>query len=335
MAAIRLRRRTVVVALVALLGVPLVLLTAAWGTLAAGDTGTVSPSARSSGHDALWMGHAWVDGRRGQAEVDALAERLRRTGIRDLFVHAGPLSYNGGLDPRLDPRARWLTGQLHRLLPGVRVQAWLGDIVGPGHLDLQDPGTRARILASDRQILGDGFDGIHYDLEPVGDGDPGYLALLTASHVMLGAGHKTLSIAVDQIEPVSGLRVPEQWIFSRPHWWSSGYLHAVATRVDEVALMTYDTGMQDRASYTGYVRRETGLALAAVPPTVTVLMGVPAYYASSLGHNGSAETVGAALRGIRLAIGPGQVRRPFGVALYADYSATFSDWNTYKTHWDP
>lgn len=323
------------VTVVALLGVPVVLLTTAWAMLAAGDIGTVAPSARSSGHDALWMGHAWVDGRRGQAEVDALAARLRRTGIRDLFVHAGPLSDNGGLDPRLDPRASWLTGQLHRLLPAVRVQAWLGDIVGPGHLNLQDARTRARILASDRQILGDGFDGIHYDLEPVGDGDPGYLALLTASHALLSAEHKTLSAAVDQIEPVSGLRIPEQWIFGRAHWWSSGYLHMVATRVDEVALMTYDTGMQDRASYTGYIRHETRLALAAVPPTVTVLMGAPAYYASSLGHNGSAETVGAALRGIGLAIGPGPVRRPFGVALYADYSATASDWNTYETDWGP
>jgi hypothetical protein len=149
----------------------------------------------------------------------------------------------------------------------VRVQAWLGDLVGPGHLDLADPAARAHVAGAAAQVLTEGFDGIHYDLEPLPSGDGGYLALLAVSHTLTRSRHKTLSVAGDQIEPLPYLHTPEQWIFGSPHWWSAGYLRAVAARADEVALMTYNTGAPDGPAYSGYVRLETRIALAAVPPT--------------------------------------------------------------------
>ena len=60
----------------------------------AGDPG---PGTQTRNRDALWLGHAWIDGRKGDAEVQALAEQLRDTGIRDLYVHAGPLEHDGTL----------------------------------------------------------------------------------------------------------------------------------------------------------------------------------------------------------------------------------------------
>jgi hypothetical protein len=112
---------------------------AAGTALLAEESGPVSARAHTTGDDALWLGHAWVDGRHGQADPNALVARLKTTGIRDLFVHSGPLSDDGSLDPALRPRARWLTSALHRALPQGRVQAWLGALVGGGHLDLADP----------------------------------------------------------------------------------------------------------------------------------------------------------------------------------------------------
>jgi hypothetical protein len=300
--------------------------------LLAEDIGPVSAAVPAMGGDALWLGHAWVDGRRTGSDLTALAARLRYTGIRDLFVHVGPLSGNGSLDPALRPRARWLLTGLHHLVPGVRVQAWLGDLVGPGHLDLADPVARARVVGAAAQVLTEGFDGIHYDLEPVPSGDGGYLALLAATHTLTRSRHKTLSVAGDQIEPLPNLHTPEQWIFGTPHWWSAGYLRAVAARADEVALMTYNTGAPTGPAYSGYVRLETRIALAAVPPHVALLIGVPAYHTSEPGHTG-AETVAAAIRGIRLALGAHPPARPIGVALYADFSAHPGDWAAYHSDW--
>src|SRR5579859_1915165 len=72
-----------------------VLIGGRWIAFSVQDLGTPAASARSTGHDALWLSHRWVDGREGPADVAALAARLRGTGIRDLFVHVGPLAADG------------------------------------------------------------------------------------------------------------------------------------------------------------------------------------------------------------------------------------------------
>ena len=307
----------------ALVAVVLVLAGTVTGLLVAEDSGPISPAARSTGNDALWLGHAWVDGRKSQADVDKLAAQLRTTGIRDLFVHSGPLNDNGTLSAAKYPKARWLVAALHQALPGVRVQAWLGDVVGGGHLDLASAATRANVATSARQILAAaGFDGVHLDLEPVASGDPGYLALLSQVRRVT----PLLSVSADQVAPLGWLTIA--------HWWSAGYLHQVATRVHEVAIMTYDSGMPAGAMFAGYVHRETELALAAVPPATTLLMGAPAYRSGNFGHFSSAETVSAAVRGVRLAISPAPpANRKLGIALYVDFTATAQDWADYRDGW--
>lgn len=120
-------------------------------------------SARSRGHDALWLGHAWVDGRRTPADLERLRARVEGTGIHDLYVHTGPLGDDGALSPSLYPAAAGFLAGVRRVLPGVRVQARLGDTVahdGAAGLRPDDPAVRARIHASARQVLDAGFQGV-------------------------------------------------------------------------------------------------------------------------------------------------------------------------------
>lgn len=151
-------------------------------------------------------------------------------------------------------------------------------------------------------------------------------------HALTRARHAILSVACDQIQPLPYLDVVGEWATGHPHWWSARYLHAVASRAGEIALMTYDTGIPLPAAYSGYVRLETRLALQAAPPPVTVLIGLPAYHDSEPGHT-SAETVANAVRGVRLALGARAPRQPAGVALYAGFSATPADWAAYLIDW--
>lgn len=330
------RRRRVrrwVVAGVVLLLSPGLLLGLGLLALLVADLGPTPASARGSGRDAIWLGHAWLDGRRDQSDVDALAARLRRARVRDVYLHTGPLADDGSLDPGLRPRADWFLAALRGAVPGVRVQAWLGDVVGSGHLDLADPATRARVLDAAGQVLADGFDGVHYDLEPVPDGDPGLLALLADTHRLTAPRHALLSVSADQLEPLPGLHTPEQAVFGRPHFWSTGYLRAVADRVDQVAVMAYDSAVPLTAAFSGYLRIQTTLAMQAVPPAVDLVIGLPAYHTDELGHT-DAETVAAAVRGLRLAVA--DQPRPVGAALYVDFAATEQDWSAYLTGWvDP
>lgn len=171
-------------------------------------------------------------------------------------MHTGPLSDDGALNPALLGGAGALLTELRDAVPDIRVQAWLGDVVGAGRLDVGDAATRDRIVGAVAQVLHDGFDGAHLDLEPVADGDRGYLALLTAAHSVTEREHAVLSVAADQLEPVAGARIPAQWVTGRPHFWSTGFLHDVAADVDQVVIMAYDSGVPLTAGYSGYVRAD-------------------------------------------------------------------------------
>jgi hypothetical protein len=294
--------------------------------------GETDPVARTRGRDAVWLGHAWVDGRRTMADVDALAARVRGTGVRDLYVHAGPLDVDGRLDPARYARAGWAIRALRSAIPGVRIQAWLGQRVGKGALDLDAPATRGSILASARQVLDAGFDGVHYNFEPVPDGDRGLLALLGDTAAIAHPLSAVVSMSCHQVEPLPGMNAVDDVLVGRHKWWTPGYLRQVARRVDQVAIMSYDTALPVRSLYGGYVRRQTEVALRAVPQKTDLLMGLPAFHTDDLGHHASAETVGAAVRGVRLALGHGS-RQSFGVAMYVDFAAIDLDWSAYRRGW--
>ncbi|MFE0462093.1 hypothetical protein ACFW1A_22875 [Kitasatospora sp. NPDC058965] len=300
------------------------------------DAGEPDARARTRGRDAAWLGHAWVDGRKGPADYAALPQ-LVRGGIRDLYVHTGPLANDGSLPAALYPKAAELIAAVHRELPGVRVQAWLGDVVAPEHpegLHLEQPEVRQRITESAAQVLDAGFDGVHYDLEPVASGSAGYLALLDQTHRVTAARGVPLSVAVPQIDPLPGLHALAGAAAGHPKWWSQEYFGQVARRVEQIAVMSYDTSMPVPSLYGGYVAQQTELALEVTPQDVDLLMGLPAYWADTWGHRGSAETVPAAVRGVRLGLGRADAgRSAFGVAVYADFSATEADWAAYRRDW--
>jgi hypothetical protein len=310
-----------------------------FGYLAATGSGRPAAEIAAAGGDGLWLGHMWVDGTETEADVAALARTLRADDIKDVFVHDGPLNDDGSLPVARDPESAWFVRALHRLAPGVRVQAWLGQEVGtgPDQLDLADKSTQARIVRSVKYALdAQGFDGIHLDFEPVPSGNWGYVQLLEQVRAVTTRRHKYLSIAVDQIEPAAGMMALGDAIAGHAHFWSQGYLHQLAGLVNEVALMDYDTYIPTGRAYSGYTRMETGLALRAMPPGVHLLIGLPAYPSDPPVHD-SGETVPSAITGVRLALGDGTPANA-GVALYVDFAsesggATSADWTEYQNDW--
>ncbi|MCC3773101.1 hypothetical protein [Streptomyces sp. UNOC14_S4] len=315
--------------------VPLVL---AGSVLRAAYAGTPADDAVTRGRDALWLGHAWVDGRKGDADVAALKRRVADTGLRDLYVHAGPLEHDGTLPASAYPRARWLVDAVHRELPGVRVQAWLGDVVvrpgeGKNGLRLDRVPEREAVVASARQVLRAGFEGVHLDVEPVRSDDRSFLALLDALHPAVRAEGGVLSVAAQQIDPVPALHRAAR-VMGSDKWWTQKYFGQVARRTDQIAVMSYDTALPVDSLYGGYVARQTQLALQATPPGVDLLMGVPFFHTDEMGHHGHAETAVAAVRGARLGLTREDGgRQRFGLALYVDFAATEQDWRAYRQSW--
>jgi hypothetical protein len=299
--------------------------------------GDPAAGTHSRGRDAIWLGHAWVDGRKKEADVAALARRLEGTGIRDLYVHAGPLEHDGTLPASSYPRAGRLVAAVHRELPGVRVQAWLGDVLAteePDGMRLERARTRAAVVRSTREILGAGFDGAHFDLEPLHSGDRHYLGLLDDLRRVTRARGAVLSVAAHQIDPLPRLHSAAGVLFHHPKWWSQEFFGQVARRVDQIAVMSYDTMQQWPGTYGGYVAQQTSLALEVTPPGTDLLMGLPFFHDDTFGHRGSAETVPAAVRGVRLGLSRTDADRArFGVALYVDFAAKEADWTAYREGW--
>ncbi|MCF2531406.1 hypothetical protein [Yinghuangia soli] len=304
-------------------------------------TGSPGEADRSRGRDALWLGHAWLDGRKGPADLAALGDRLRTTGVHDVYVHAGPLENDGSLDPARYPQAPWFLAGMRTALPGVRVQAWLGNVVGPAdparpdRLDLSRGPNRDRVVASAAQALDAGFDGVHFDLEPMGDGNTDYLDILGRARDAAHARGAVLSVAAHQIEPAGNLvDLARLGGADRTKWWTPGYFTAIASRVDQIAVMAYDTWMPTRGLFGGYVTRQTELALEHTPERTDLLIGLPFYHDDTIGHHENAERAGTAARAVRIGLdAAGSDRRNFGVALYVDFAATEEDWAAYHREW--
>ncbi|ALC21080.1 glycoside hydrolase family 18 protein [Streptomyces pristinaespiralis] len=298
--------------------------------------GDLRDGTRTRGKDAIWLGHAWVDGRKKDADVRAFAERIRGTGIKDLYVHAGPLEHDGTLPRDRYPRARWLLDAVHREMPGIRVQAWMGDVLangGPDGLRL-DARSRDAVVGSARQILDAGFEGVHFDLEPLLSGDRDYLSLLGDLRELTREREAQLSVAAHQIDPLPAAHRVNAAVSGREKWWSQEFFGEVARRVDQIAVMSYDTWMPLEGMYGGYVAQQTALALEVTPEGTDLLMGLPFFHEDDLGHHENAETVAAAVRGTRLGLGrTDRDRKRFGVALYVDFAAEEGDWKAYREGW--
>ncbi|MFH9010284.1 hypothetical protein ACH4C6_02830 [Streptomyces sp. NPDC017943] len=328
------RARRIALALVLALLLPVL---AAETALYVHHTGDLAPGTRTRDRDALWLGHAWVDGRRKDADVRALADRLHDTGVRDLYVHTGPLEHDGTLPKSVYPKARWFIDAVHREMPGVRVQAFLGDVLateGPEGMRLAEPRTRAAVVASARQVLDAGYEGVHLDLEPLHSGDRDYLALLDALRSETRARDARLSVAAHQIDPLPGFHTLWGGVTGHPKWWSQQFFGQVARRVDQIAMMSYDTMQPLESTYSGYVAQQTSLALEVTPSSTDLLMGLPFFHENRFGHWNHAETVPAAVRGVRLGLSRTDADRArFGVALYIDFAATEADWRAYEKGW--
>ncbi|MEU5766276.1 hypothetical protein ABZ782_10195 [Streptomyces asoensis] len=289
------------------------------------------------GKDAIWLGHAWVDGRKTDADVRALAGRLEDTGIRDLYVHAGPLEHDGTLPASAYSGARGFIAAVHREAPKLRVQAWLGDVLAtesPDGMRLERAGTRAAVVRSTREILDAGFQGAHFDLEPLHSGDGDYLTLLDSLRAVTRSHGAQLSVAAHQIDPLPGFHSFWGTTAGHPKWWSQRFFGQVARRVDQIAVMSYDTMQPLESTYGGYVAQQTSLALEVTPASTDLLMGLPFYHENRFGHWNHAETVEAAVRGVRLGLSRTDADRAnFGVAAYVDFAATERDWTSYERGW--
>ena len=300
------------------------------------------PVARGTEANALWARHQWVGEPHGEAEYRAFGDLLKRNRITDVFFHAGPFEADGTIPAAKYRNARRLIAAMHEYAPGVRSQAYLGQIrvvEGKGVIDLDDPAVRERVVRTDADFLDLGFDGIHYDFEPIYPDDQAFLTLMDRTRELTRSRGRLLSVALEQpplfdaLQPVYRALVPRTGPVHYPPRPTGDFLRAVAARADQVAIMTYDVSLPTRSLAGWHFARHTRATLELIGDRATVFMGVPTYRPLM----GWAEDLSVALRGVRRGVDqlerpPG---RPYGVGVYADWTTRPDEWARYRSTWLP
>jgi hypothetical protein len=265
----------------------------------------------------------------------ALFERLRARGIAYVYPHVIPFDARGNLPPHDREQMRAFLAAARRVAPDMKVLPWVGGLRAgyrrqrAGTLKLADLTQRQKLVAEVRGLVDEGFDGIHLNVEPVDDGNVEFLALLRALRTAVGPG-RVFSVAAIRPAPFALLRAPN---FA----WSPGYYARVASVVDQMVIMSYDTALPTANSYRRYVRWASASvagALDASGSNARVLMGVPTYEPYGFMHRAGVETPENALLGIVAGLrGLGAGGTFEGVALYAEWTTDARDWAAYERLW--
>jgi hypothetical protein len=298
------------------------------------------PFAETSAGDwdnAVWLDHRWLQGGASEPELQALARRLRDARIRFVYPHLAPSDREGRLPPFSEEGARLFRKVIAREAPGVKILPWVGGVragcpqTRQGTVFL-DADRYLQTFASECVYLTDqlGFDGVHLNIEPLEAGNSRFLEWLAYLRTRIGP-EKILSVAA------SRPAILDEFNVSPARSWDTGYFVAVARRVDQMAVMNYDTGLPYPSWYSFLTREElmrllTGLAEAHVQ--CKVLFGVPTYD-DAPAHRQKAENIGSAVLGIRSALAStGLPSGNFaGIALYSYWTTSDSEWNEFDREW--
>ena len=138
------------------------------------------------------------------------------------------------MPPELIEHADEFLAAMERYAPDVRVQAYLGQIEerGGGILDLDDEQVRGSIVATSEEMLAVGFEGIHFDIEPVFPGDESFLDLLDRTGSVTEEHDAVLSVALEQLEFTRPTGMLLDFLWPGYHNPPAEFLEDVASRVD-------------------------------------------------------------------------------------------------------
>ena len=285
----------------------------------------------NKGHNAVWLGHSWVGEEKSAEEIENLVKNLEENEIDTVFVHAGPFESDGSIPPETYKYAIDFVDRTKMLNEDIQYQAWLGQIRGV--VDLDDPEVRHE-MAKQSMILSGlvGFDGIHFDIEPVWDEDHAFIELLKESRELM-LEEKIISVALAEFIPQSLIWMTEN-IYEFENYNSEVNYQNVAQYADQVVVMAYDTGIDRDWLYSWLVKEQT-IWLSILLEGKELFVGIPAYDEMTEAFDPKVENIENGIKGI--VAGLNNIRSNesnfAGVAIYPYWEIDEEEWQVYKDLW--
>ncbi len=281
--------------------------------------------------NAIWIGHGWLgddlwfqrnqrgkENFRTDAAIETLLTKLQRNRIRTVYPHLCPAQMNGRIAPYdAEQVERFLD---HTQKYDIVAMPWIGGVF-EGSARVHDPQWRRNFVDSVEELVKNHprIAGVQVNIEPMPSGNTDFLLLLDELRPALDG--RSLSVAA--------YPPPTKWHPFPDVHWEPEYLHEVAGRSDQVAVMMYDTAIKFEKFYILLMKQWTKELIDAVAETnCELLLGVPAYEDADSGyHHPAVENLGSALSGI-LAAKPGNAIN--GIAIYCEWEMTPQKWQLWQ-----
>jgi len=281
--------------------------------------------------NAIWIEHSWVSEARSFQEIEQFVTFLSSKGMKNIFMHVGPLDSDGTIPDYRYAEAQNFLDIAHRITKRMNFQAWVGQI--RSKIDLDDPMIRKNIAVTSRKLTNvTGFDGIHFDIEPVGDGDEGFILLLEDVRYEIPED-KLISVALSELIPRSVVALLSPF-WELQNYNSEKYYKQVAKFADQVVAMTYDTSIDDEWLYRFLVRHQVIATTRALRDT-EVFVGIPTYADEKDSFNPEVENIKTGLQGITDGLNNLRSNRKSfaGVSLYSNWETDETEWGIYDELW--
>lgn len=289
------------------------------------------------GKNGIWLGIEWVNETHTEREIKALADDFKRRQIVYVFAYVSYLRQNGEFGQTY-AYAKDFLKTIKETNPDLKVLAWIGlPLVPEKYVDLEDAATRRKITDFAAHLIHDiGFTGIHLDAELVRDGDPNVIALFDETRQAIDAkGTKVmLSTVAHPIWPV----LPEAQLSARfgPVFWSGDYFRQIARHVDQIAVMSYDSGMQTVFLYRQWMRFQVmNISRALENEHVELLFGIPTSEEYTGTHYPPAENITNGLPALIDGLNDLDARPAIvtGIAIYPHWETDAAEWKLYESLW--
>jgi len=285
----------------------------------------------NEGHNAVWIGHEWVGEDKSEQEIQQLVLKLKDHEIDTVFVHVGPINVDGTIDPETYKYSIDFIDIAKKFNKDIQYQAWLGQL--RGKIDLSDTEVRNNIakqcIALAQYVE---FDGIHFDIEPVWDGDTDFIVLLKEVRELLPEEEK-ISVALAEYIPGSFVWFTDK-IMDLENFNSEVNYKNVAKYADQVVVMVYDTGINNEWLYRWVVQEQT-IRVTALLPDNEVFIAIPSYDEEKAGFNPQVENMKNGMQGIVDGMNNFRSNEDSfaGAAIYSFWETDDEEWAQYKNIW--
>lgn len=281
-------------------------------------------------HNAVWLGHEWVDEFKSEAEIKDLVEKLQWAEMDTVFLHSGPLDENGAVSSDLYPYARRFLRVAKNFEPEIEYQAWLGQV--RSKIYLEQEAVRQNVAQTAVKMVEEvGFDGIHFDVEPIWDEDMEFVDVLKRTREALPEAK--ISVAMAEFIPKLLINLTDE----RKEWENYNTevnYKNVAEYADQIVVMVYDTGLK-RESFYRFLMREQVIWLTNLLKGRELFVGVPAYDDETRDSDAKVENLENALIGVTNGLNNWRSRKKnfAGVAIYAFWEISDEEWEVYDKYW--